>query len=322
MSRKFTVTGTSAMLNGRTDSQLSMGQYRLFINIYNKSNQLVWQGCSILWIKAALASAKSVIPIGDSLTNWKKWLPECIHLSGNSLTFVGTRYSEADQDSAGNEYASGTIHHEGRSGWSAASYLANTEYTFDDRYDGVSSVLGSANPFWDGNAFSLNHYLTTQGKSVPDAVQIWLGTNDIAEGIEPSVTNIVSMVNSIHTEYPSLKIIICNTIYRSNQDGYARVGSDGYAGASSALAYAYNEDIKVMQLAEQLTFALLDMQNVFVSPLYCSHDTEYNFGWTEYHPNPRAEQIVHIPAESVHPVTQGYWQLADILFSAYSVILS
>lgn len=321
MGRKFTVTATSAMLSGRTDSQLSIGQYRLFINIYNKSNQLVWQGCSILWIKAALASAKSVIPIGDSLTNWKKWLPECIRLSGNNLTFVGTRYSGADQDSAGNEYASGTIHHEGRSGWSAASYLANTEYTFDDRYDGVSSVLGSANPFWNGNAFSLNHYLTTQGKSAPDAVQIWLGTNDIAEGIEPSVTNILAMVNGIRAEYPSLKIIICNTIYRSNQDGYASVGSDGYAGASGALAYAYNEDIKVMQLAKQLTLALLDMQDVFVSPLYCSHDTEYNFGWTEYHPNPRAEQIVHIPAESVHPATQGYWQLADILFSAYSVLL-
>lgn len=321
MKRKFTFTATSAMLSNRSDSSLSYGQYRLFINIYNLDNQLVWQGASLIWVKAALNSAKTVIPIGDSLTNWKKWLPECIYLSSNNLTFVGTRYSGADQDSEGNSYASGTIHHEGRSGWSAASYLANTEYTFDNRYDGVSGVSGSANPFWDGTAFSLEHYLTTQEKSTPTAIQIWLGTNDIAAGIEPSVQNIVSLVASIRAEYPSLKILVCNTIYRSNQDGYGSVGSDAYSGGTGALAYAYSENIKIMELANRLTMALLGMENVYVVPLYCSHDSEYNFGWNEYHPNPRAEQIVHIPSESVHPATQGYWQLADILFSAYSVLL-
>lgn len=322
MERKFTLTATAAMASGRSDSSLAYGQYRLYINIYNNDNQLVWQGCSLIWVKAALNSAKTVIPIGDSLTNWKKWLPECIHLSNNNLTFVGTRYSGADQDSEGNSYASGTIHHEGRSGWSAASYLADTSYTFDDRYDGVGSVSGSANPFWDGTEFSLEHYLTTQGKSTPTAVQIWLGTNDIASGVDSAVENIVSIVESIRAEYQSLKILVCNTIYRSNQDGYGSVGSDGYAGGGSgALAYAYDENIKVMDLANKLTMALNGMENVYVVPLYCSHDTEYNFGWVEIAVNPRAEQKTHIPAESVHPAVQGYWQLADILFSAYSVLL-
>ena len=321
MNRKFTLTGTSTMASGRSDSSLSYGQYRLFVNIYNNENQLVWQGASLIWVKSALNSAKTIIPIGDSLTNWKKWLPECIHLSNNNLTFVGTRYSGADQDSEGNSYASGTIHHEGRSGWSAASYLADTSYTFDDRYDGVAGVSGSTNPFWDGTEFSLEHYLTTQEKSTPTAIQIWLGTNDIAQGIDPSVANIVAMAESIRSEYPSLKILVCNTIYRSNQDGYGSIGSEQYAGGSGALAYSYNENIKVMELANKLTMALLDMENVYVVPLYCSHDSEYNFGWVEYHPNPRATQIVHIPDESVHPATQGYWQLADILFSAYSALL-
>lgn len=321
LERKFTVTGTADMLNHRTDSQISLGQYRLFVNIYDDEDKVVWQACSILCIVAAIASPKTIIPIGDSLTNWKKWLPEVIHLSNSNIAFEGTRYSGLDQDSEGNTYPSGTIHHEGRSGWSADSYLENTSYTYDDRYDGVGSVPGTSNPFWDGNAFSLYHYLTTQQKVTPNAVQIWLGTNDIANGIEPSVTNIMDLVNSIRNEYPALPILICNTIYRSNQNGYGNASGDGYVDSAGPSQYSYNENAKIISLAKRLTEELSSISNAYVIPIYCSHDSEYNFGWVEKAVNPRATQKEYMPLESVHPTAQGYYQIADILFSAYSALL-
>lgn len=321
LKRKFSITGTNEMLSSRTDSQLSLGQYRLFLNIYDDENNIVWQGCSIICIVSAINSAKTVIPIGDSLTNWKKWLPEVIRLSSNNISFVGTRYSGLDQDSEGNTYPSGTIHHEGRSGWSAESYLQDTSYTYDNRYDGAEGVLGTSNPFWDGDAFSLNHYLTTQEKSEPTAIQIWLGTNDIAKGIEPSVTNIMSMVNTIRTEYPSLPILVCNTIYRSDQNGYGSSSGDGYADINGASQYSYGENVKVMTLAERLTEELLSVSDAYVIPIYCSHDSKYNFGWVEKAVNPRAAQNEYVPSESVHPTAQGYYQIADVLYSAYSAIL-
>ncbi len=306
--RKFSITGVTA------------GNYNLNLYLYDDNNDLVWSGATVIHVVAANNPEVKILPIGDSLTRSKKWLPEVLLLSSNNIEWLGTRYSSGLKDSEDNTYE--TIHHEGRSGWGANDYLADSTYTQDTAYDGVGSVDGSANPFWDGTGFSLEHYLTVQtGVDTPDAVQIFLGTNDLTSGVETATQNIIAIVESIRTEYANLPIFLCNTIYRSNQNGYGSTGSDAYVGAGGANSYQYAEDIKVMQLMINLRKELADYTGVYMIPLASCMDREYNFGQTMTKVNPRSTVEVAMPTESVHPQVPGYLQMADLMYSFYCGVL-
>ncbi len=309
--RKFSITGTSA-------KNLNLDLY-----LYDDEKNVCWCGRCVIHVVAASNPVKKILPIGDSLTNWKAWLQETMLLSTNSITWLGTRYSGQSVDSGGNIYASGTIHHEGRSGWKASDYLSNAIYDFDDRYDGVGTVAGTANPFWDGTKFSLSHYLAVQtGVSTPDAVQIFLGTNDIRFGIEPATADIVSMVQSIRTEYPSMPIFVCNTIYNANQNGYGSVGTDAYAQSTGANAWQYEQDCLVMDLMKSLKTALASYTGVYIIPLASCMDREYDFGQVMTKVNPRSNVEVAMPVERIHPQASGYYQMADLMYSFYCGVLS
>lgn len=309
--RKFSITGQTA------------GDLNFALELYDDNMNMCWKGRGTIHVVAASNPEVKILPIGDSLTNWKAWLQETMLLSSENIAFVGTRYSGQSVDSEGNIYPSGTIHSEGRSGWSAGDYLADTEYTFDNRYDGVASVEGKANPFWDGTKFSLEHYLTTQtGVPTPDAVQIFLGTNDLTVSVESAVENITAMVTSIRSEYPSLPIFVCNTIYRSNQNGYGSTGSDAYAGGGSAGSWQYDQDAKVMDLMAGLRESLANVTGLYFIPLASCMDREYDFGQVMTKVNPRSDVEVPMPAESVHPTAIGYYQMADLMYSTYCGVLS
>jgi lysophospholipase L1-like esterase len=309
--RKFSITGTTA-------KNLNLDLY-----LYDDKRNVCWCGRCVIHVVAASNPSKKILPIGDSLTNWKAWLQEIMLLSGNHISWLGTRYSGQSVDSEGNVYASGTIHHEGRSGWKASDYLSNAIYDFDDRYDGVGTVAGTANPFWDGTKFSLSHYLAVQtGVSTPDAVQIFLGTNDIRFGIEPATADIVSMVQSIRTEYPSMPIFVCNTIYNANQNGYGSVGTDAYAQSTGANAWQYEQDCLIMDLMKSLKTALASCTGVYIIPLASCMDREYDFGHVMTKVNPRSNVEVAMPVERIHPQASGYYQMADLMYSFYCGVLS
>ena len=70
-----------------------------------------------------------------------------------------------------------------------------------------------------------------------------------------------------------------------------------------------------------LNGALAGVPGVTFIPLATCHDSAYNFGAVETKVNPRAVQTALMPAESVHPAAQGYWQMADVMFSAYCGVL-
>ena len=293
--RKFSVTGTAN----------NIGNYTLTLQITDDNLKTVYTGSATVHIVSnSLASVKKVLAIGDSLTNAKAWETEVPTLSNDKIDFIGTRGTSA-------------IQHEGRSGATAAWYNGDNTYSFDNNYIGSPEVAGNKNPFWDGSKFSLNHYITTQSAYVgtPDAVQIFLGTNGIALDPTVNVTNIKAMVDSIVSEYPNMPIFVCNTIYRSNQDGYYSTGSDGYVAIAE---YQYSADMKVMNLQNALAEAFADYSTVTIVPLSVCMDRENDFGQVEVPVNPRlTSKTVFIPNESVHPQLAGYQQIADVMFSAY-----
>jgi len=288
--RKFSVIGTTG----------NVGNYALTLRIYDNNLNVVKTLSSTLKIVANnIANPINIIPIGDSLTNSKAWLGEVKSLSNNKINYIGTRRG-----------------HEGRSGATSGWYIANSTYSFDSSYSGNPSVSSNVNPFWDGTQFSLQHYIDTQSSYVgtPNAIQLLLGINGIAIDATSNVDKIKTIVDSIQTEYPNMPIFVCNTIYRSNQNGYYSTGGDGYSSASD---FQFSSDVKIMNLQNALAEAFDLYDNVYIVPLSICMDREYNFGHKEVTVNPRSTIVEHIPNESVHPQNAGYMQMADVMYSSY-----
>ena len=294
LKRKFSVTGADGLI----------GDYTLSLEVYDDRKNLVWDGKTTLHIVSdAITTAHSICPIGDSLTNIKYWLPEVVNLADGNISFVGT-YPCGLDDASGNRRNCG---HEGRSGFTAKNYVNGDAYT----YGGATETPN--NIFWNGSRFSWTQYKTTSGSN-PDAVQIFLGTNGIAEDNTENAGYIKQMVDYIRQDDATIPIFVVNTIYRGTQDGIGvQQSNDGYA--SQVGVWKYNEDKKVMDLMIKLDKLLNGYSNVHMVNLALSHDSEYNFGAVETAVNPRATQTELMPVESVHPQKQGYFQMADVMFS-------
>lgn len=299
LSRKFSVTGTENLI----------GNYTLTLSIYDDKLKVIWSGSTNLHIVSnILENNYSICPIGDSLTNMKAWLPEVINLSNNKISYIGS-YTTNLKDADGNSH---NIGHEGRSGFSAKNYIEGAIYS----YGGETT----SNIFWDGTRFSWSHYKTTAGIQ-SNCVQIFLGTNGISADNTENANYIKQMVDYIRQDDTNIPIFIVNTIYRSSQNGIGvQQSNDGYASAVGV--FKYNEDKKVMDLMKRLDSLFAEgYSNVYMINLALTHDSEYNFGNVETPVNPRAQQTEFLPIESVHPQTQGYYQMADVIFSVYCAAL-
>lgn len=303
--RKYTIVGV----------QNKIGSYGLTLDVYDDNMIRVWTGTStVKVVENNIANTLNVLPIGDSLTNRKPWLLEVQNLSNSKIHFIGTRGLSTDP-----------FHQEGRSGFTASDYNSNKSYTYDNNYVGNPNFSASANPFWDAlnSKFSLSYWITNQAGTVgtPDVVQFFLGTNGLAIDPTPTVNAIVAMVDSVQDEYPNMPIFVCNTIYHSNQNGYYSSGGDGYVG--SVGDWAYNNDLKTMNLQLALVEALSGYSNVYFAPLSVCMDRENDFGQVEVPVNPRLTTVTTtIPVEYTHPQNAGYWQIADVLYSCYCAHLS
>ena len=274
LKRKWSCTGTSG----------TIGTYSLKCDVYKEGGVLIaTKSTTVKIVDSVITEPFTILPIGDSLTNNKAWLGETRTLANNKLTFVGTR-------------GSAPLNHEGRSGFSAASYLTDTVYSYES--EGI-------HPFWDATEgrFSWNYYKTNTEIN-PDAVQIYLGTNGMT--LDPTVNagNIKQIVDYIRQDDAALPIFVIFTLYRGNQDGIKSSG-----------VWKNLEDRKVFNLMKRLHELLHEYSNLFFIPISLTHDSEFNFGAVETPLNPRASQVEYLPVEATHPQTQGYFQMADIMFS-------
>lgn len=302
-----------ASFYGRTGWAAERDAAPIALTVYNDDMQALWSGGTTIKYALGLSSPKAICFIGDSLTNNKAWLAEIINLSGGNLSLVGTRpFSVADAD--GNTR---TGFHEGRSGWTAEMYNQPGAVTPDE------STYQYANPFYNSDAghFDWSYYVSNSlGGVSPDAVMLWLGTNGIA--LDPTVNAgaIKTLVDYIRADDANIPIFLAYTIYPGNQDALgSQTSSDGYAAKSGA--WQYEEYKKVLNLCIKLTELMGDYENLHFVPLATCHDSEYNYGAVETPVNPRAAQTVEMPIEAVHPQAQGYYQIADVVFSSLSVHL-
>jgi hypothetical protein len=298
MKRKWSCLGDAAKI----------GSYSLTCTIYdNNMNQVATATTTVKIVVNTITTAKKVLPIGDSLTNGKAWLGELRTLSSNQLSFVGTRWN--------GDIQGGTKNHEGRSGWTASNYLTNSTYTFE------ANGVGSNNPFWNPNtsAFDFAYYKSTYS-IIPDIVQLYLGTNGIALDPTSNVNSIKGIVDGIRVTDPNIPIYIVFTLYRGDQNGIGnQLSSDGYSAGSGV--WKLEEDRKVYNLMVALNEALNNYTNLYFIPVALTHDSENNFKSNTATPvNPRSSITEVIDAEATHPSPRndGYFQMADIMFSTYA----
>lgn len=282
MKRKFTIEGKT------------IGETPLTLTVYDSEMNVVTSKTSTIKVVSnVINNTKNLLTIGDSLTNGKPWLQELRTLSDNKITHVGTR-------------GSGFLKHEGRSGFSAGSYLAKTTYDFEN--EGVHK-------FWNDSIgrFDWNYY-KSQNSINPDMVQIFLGTNGISLDSTNNANNIKQIVDYIRQDDNNMPIFIVYTLYRGNQNGLGvQTGNDGYSANKGA--WKLEEDRKVFNLMVKLNELLKDYDNLHFVPISTCHDSEYNFGNVERNVNPRSTIKEYVPIEATHPQNEGYMQFADIMFS-------
>ena len=303
--RKFTVVPST------------IGDHSLKLDIYDDNNILVWTKSSTLKVVNAKTSGSiTILPIGDSMTyGGATWQDEVSKkLSNGAITYVG---------SLEHSYRGTNYNHEGYNGATASNFLNS------------KMLRGLTNPFYnpDTSKFDWNYYKNNTRIS-PDVVQIELGTNDINGGtIEQAVSNIAEMVDLIRKDDANIPIFICNAIYRSNQNGIAhQLSTQGYSMGNGV--YKFGEDIKIQSLMVSLVEKFTDYKNVYFIPLALCHDSENNFGKQKISLNSRSQEIIIIPADSIHPNKTGedasiygydivgYLQIADIMFSTFSGLIN
>lgn len=301
--RKVTINGNVAI-----------GDYSLTLEIYDdKMYKHYSKTMTVHVVDGTLTNSHKICPIGDSLTNGKYWLPEVMNLSGEKIIYVGT-YSFSREDADGNTRTGG---HEGRSGFASRDYIEGNPYTFG----AAKPEEAEHNLFWDSanSRFNWAKYKTDNNISA-DAVQIYLGSNELREDNTENVGYIKQMVDYILQDEPNIPIFVINPINRATQDGLgANVSADGFAGLSGM--WDYQERYKIMDLTQRLDNAFKDYSNVHMVNLAITHDDEYNFGAQETPVNPRASQKEYLPVDGIHPQVQGYFQMADVMYSVYCAFL-
>jgi hypothetical protein len=288
MKRKFSITGTTLLI----------GEYPLYLTVYDNNMNIIDSANTTLKIVGNMINSnKTILCIGDSLSNNKAWLGELRALSDNKFIMAGTR-------------GAFPLNHEGRSGFSAVSYLTNAAYVYEN--EGV-------HPFWDGSRFNWNYYKTQTGIN-PDAVQIFLGTNNMELDPTTNAGNIKQIVDYIRQD-SSIPIFVVYTLFRGNQDGIGNeIDENGHPYTLGT--WKLEEDRKVFNLMVKLNELLNAYTNLHFVPVSICHDSEYNFGAVETPVNPRATQTELLPSQATHPKLQGYLQMADIMFSVYAKYLN
>lgn len=288
MKRKFSVTGTTP----------SIGEYALTLTVYdNNMNAIATKSTTVKIVSSTISNAKTLLTLGDSLTNIKPWHGELRTLSADKYTMVGTM-------------GNAPLKFEGRSGFSAGNYLTATAYTYGGQ---------GVHPFWDGTRFNWNYYKTQTGIS-PDAVQIFLGTNDMA--IDPTINacNIKQIVDYIRQDDASIPIFLVFTLYRGNQNGIGvQINADGFTATNKGV-WKLQEDAKVYNLMVKLNTLLSAYTNLHFVPISLCFDSEFNFGAVSTPVNPRSTQSELLPTEATHPT--DWFQMSDIMFSVMAKYLN
>jgi lysophospholipase L1-like esterase len=238
--------------------------------------------------------SESVIVLGDSTTANSiavTKLNENLASDVYTLSTIGTK-------------GTGTNKHEGRSGWRFSTYFSNDA---DNAFYNPTS-----------QTFDADYYFTNTGTAKPTWFFINLGINDVfgytsdhtlESGIEECKEYLDAMIESINDASPNTKIGICLTIPPNHsQDAYGKE----YKCGQNRDRYKRNNALWVNAVIAE--YDNREAEGIYLIPIHAVLDTVYNMGFETLPVNARNTDITYqypIGNGGVHPVTSGYWQIAD-----------
>ncbi len=283
LERKFQITATEDLL----------GEYPLTVSVYATDGTLLAKENSTLCIVEAKKQQFSMLTIGDSLSaNGALYTQLQKHLD-NQLICNGTRGYEG--------YLT-----EARPGFSAEDYLTETAYELEEGED--------VHKFWNPQTqrFDWNYYKTTTGFQ-PDIILLHLGTNGLLSG-EENADHICKIVELIRKDDKKIPIYVVNTIYQSDQNGIGSMKMNNGALMFPG-QYKQQRDLAVFRLMEMLAEKLSGEKRVYLVPAGISMDSAHVFLTEERPVNPYSEEMETVAVDAVHPGAEGYYQIADTIYS-------
>ena len=273
-----------------TPTDSDVGTHTVTINIYSKSTgELVTSKSFELVVIEDLNITKKVIFIGDSLTNEGTYINEIQNkLSNGNIISLGTL-----TDTATSGY---NITHEGRAGWSAYNYVEQSEYA------------GYVNAFWNPNtsSFDFSYYMNTNNFNDIDCVMINLGTNGV-NYVDRTCNAIDTMIASIHSYNPNIKIIISLITPPCTQDG---------CGHHNGMFTSYGWKLLQLELVKKYIEKYDEIStNVYVSEVYFNIDTKNDFPTKIVQVSARNPKEITVQDNNVHPNKYGYLKFADVYYN-------
>ena len=289
-----------------TPSADDVGDYTLSIVVSNSDGSATF-GATLHIVSASANSGvtKTLIILGDSTT-----------YNGIAVTKLNENFA----DDVMNISTIGTMgtspnNHEGRSGWKLSDYFTKASITYTD---GRGTIY---NPFYNPTTqtFDAAYYFANSGIAKPDWFFINMGINDVfaqttdaalRTQIETCIEYVDSMIESIGGASESTKIGLCLTIPPNHsQDAFGK----SYACGQTRDRYKRNNLLWVHSLIE--TYSNRTGDGIYLIPIYTNLDTVYNMGLETLPVNARNTDVTYqspIGNGGVHPVSSGYWQIADV----------
>lgn len=263
------------------------------VAVYDKEHILLAEKEFVLKIVEAKQWQFSVLAIGDSLSANGALYARLQELLDNQLICNGTRGYEGFLTEA-------------RLGFSAENYLTETGYYLEEGEE--------VHKFWnpDTQRFDWNYYKTTTGFQ-PDVVFLHLGTNGLLSGDE-NAENICEIVRLIRQDDEEIPIYVVNTIYQSDQNG---IGSMKMNNGSLMFPGQYKQerDLANFNLRVYLEDALSEEEKVYLVPAAICVDSENVFNVEARQVNPYSDKTEDVAIDAVHPGTEGYRQIADVIYN-------
>lgn len=269
------------------------GEFPVSVAVYDEEHVLQAKKDFTLKVVEAKQWQFSVLTIGDSLSANGALYARLQELLGNQMICNGTRGYEGFLTEA-------------RPGFSAEDYLTETGYYLEEGEE--------VHKFWNPETqrFDWNYYKTSTGFN-PDVILLHLGTNGLLSGDE-NAENICKIVDLIRRDDKEIPIYVVNTIYQSDQNG---IGSMKMNNGSLMFPghYKHQRDLANFKLRTYLTDRFANEENTYLVPAAISVDSENVFWVAARRVNPYSQVMENVATDAVHPMPEGYYQIADIIYS-------
>lgn len=167
--------------------------------------------------------------------------------------------------------------------------------------------IGASSPFWNGSTIDFDDYCTDNSYSQVDAVVIMLGTNSTSTNADIQV-----LLDALIAHNPSIKGVVTGIIYPNP------LGGSGAAGLAAGQTF-YGAVNTIVNYNRRLEDLINDSYSSYFE--YCDvlsqFDLMYNMQFSNVAANKRNATTVKEGSDNVHPASEGYLQIADIIYSSF-----